>query len=384
MVIHQATGDRRWLESPYRPSRTRGLSDNDDGGLPPQVLEQVQEAGVDVLRHLQSDGDWAISKPSSDLVAEMLGVCVGEPVAPMYGQMFSEELYRLTANGSGSSRTPEVPPGFSALIIGAGVSGIVAAHQLGQLGVPFTIVDAHDAPGGNWLDNPYPGAGVDTPSHLYSFSFAPYDWTRHFVLRAELQAYFASAFKTAGAAAHARFETTVESAVFDESDARWTVTLRGPDGVTDVLRPNVLVSAVGVLNRPKIPPVAGRTRFIGRQFHSSQWPADLELEGKTIAVVGTGASAMQIVPAIVDRAGSVQVVQRTPAWVAPFEKFEVPISDDARQLLQSFPLYRSWYWLKLYWQFGDKVLEALRKDPDWPFPDRAVNARNDGHRKYFT
>jgi 4-hydroxyacetophenone monooxygenase len=93
---------------------------------------------------------------------------------------------------------------------------------------------------------------------------------------------------------------------------------------------------------------------------------------------------MQIAPAIADRVEHLTIFQRTPPWVAPFEKFHLPIALGARYLLRSFPLYRAWYWLKLYWQLGDKVLDSLRKDPAWPFPDRAVNAVNDAHRKYFT
>jgi 4-hydroxyacetophenone monooxygenase len=101
-------------------------------------------------------------------------------------------------------------------------------------------------------------------------------------------------------------------------------------------------------------------------------------------VVGNGASAMQIVPAIADQVDELVVFQRTPQWVAPFDKFQQPIDEGARYLLRTFPVYRAWYFLKLYWQFGDKVLDSLRKDPDWPHPERSVNSRNDGHREFFT
>jgi 4-hydroxyacetophenone monooxygenase len=133
-----------------------------------------------------------------------------------------------------------------------------------------------------------------------------------------------------------------------------------------------------------MPDVAHLERFEGVQFHSSEWPEDLELEGKRVAVVGTGASSMQICPAIAERVGHLTIFQRSPQWVAPFEKFMQPIPAELRRLIQTCPLYHAWYWIRLFWQFGDKVIEALRVDPAWEHPARSVNARNDGHREYFT
>jgi 4-hydroxyacetophenone monooxygenase len=164
----------------------------------------------------------------------------------------------------------------------------------------------------------------------------------------------------------------------------WRVEVQDRQGNRDQITANAVISAVGVLNRPSLPNIDGRDRFTGPSFHSSHWPEDLDIDGKSVAVIGSGASAMQIVPAIADRVGKLTVFQRTPPWVAPFEKFQLPIDYGARYLLNHFPMYRSWYFLKLYWQFGDKVLDSLRKDPSWPHPERSVNAQNDGHRRFFT
>ena len=385
MVIYQLTGDPRWLQPPFTPTRSRGLSDHDTGGLPESVQEEIRRGAAQAFFDLQEGKAPAIAVPSPEQTAAMLGVCVGEEVDESYGLMFAQEFRRRVGvperSGPGEA---VVPPGFRALIIGAGVSGIIAAQRLELMGVPYLIVDKHDRPGGNWLDNPYPGAGVDTPSHLYSFSFAPNDWGRHFELRPELQQYFARAHDLVGAGPHTRFGTEVVRAEYDEGRAGWKVEIRGPDGEPELLDFNVVITAVGILNRPKLPPVPGRESFIGPSFHSSDWPAGLDVEGKRVAIIGSGASAMQIVPAIVDQAQQLTIFQRTPPWVAPFEKFQQPIEEGARYLLRTFPLYRAWYFLKLYWQFGDKVLDALRKDPAWPYPERAVNARNDGHREFFT
>jgi 4-hydroxyacetophenone monooxygenase len=385
MVIYQVTGDPRWLRPPYRPTRSKGLSDHDTGGLPENIQQEIRLAAAGAFHDLQEGKRPAIPWPSPRQTSAMLGVCVGEEVDDSYGVMFSEEFRRrigaIERVGPGHG---EVPRGFRVLIVGAGVSGIIAAQRLALMGVPYLIVDTHDAPGGNWLDNSYPGAGVDTPSHLYSFSFAPDDWTKHFELQPGLKAYLGRTFDLIGARPHTRFRTDVVRAQYDERCAAWQVELRGQDGTRETMTFNAIVSAVGILNRPKLPAIAGLESFPGPSFHSACWPSDLDLAGKRVAVIGSGASAMQIVPAIVDEVEQVTVFQRTPPWVAPFEKFEQRIDANARFLLRSFPLYRAWYWLKLYWQFGDKVLDALRKDPDWPYPDRAVNARNDGHREFFT
>jgi 4-hydroxyacetophenone monooxygenase len=384
MVIYQVTGDPRWLEPPYCPTRSRGLSDHDTGGFSERIQDEVRLAGAHALFDLQSGKAPAIPMPNAEQTSRMLGVCVGESVDPSYGVMFSEEFERRMGIQEDVDIAESLPPGFHVVVIGAGVSGIIAAQRLGQMGIPYTVVDEHDGAGGNWRDNPYPGAGVDTPSHLYSFSFAPHDWTKHFELRPELEEYLEATFERVGGAANTRFNTKVVSARFDPDAMVWRVEVQDRQGNRDQITANAVISAVGVLNRPSLPNIDGRDRFTGPSFHSSHWPEDLDIDGKSVAVIGSGASAMQIVPAIADRVGKLTVFQRTPPWVAPFEKFQLPIDYGARYLLNHFPMYRSWYFLKLYWQFGDKVLDSLRKDPSWPHPERSVNAINDGHRRFFT
>jgi 4-hydroxyacetophenone monooxygenase len=383
MVTYQVTGDDRWLKSPYRPTRSKGLGDHDTGGLPDAIQDEIRHAAAEAFFRLQEGEAPAIELPNADETSKMLGVCVGEKVDASYGVMFSEEFRRrLDPDGDQLPITP--PPAFRVLVIGAGVSGIIAAQRLRRMGVDYLIVDKHGEPGGNWLDNPYPGAGVDTPSHLYSFSFAPFDWEKHFELRPELQEYLTHTFDMVGARERTLFNTQVIRAEFQEPTASWIVQLKKPDGSIETEEFQAIISAVGSLNRPKLPSVEGLEQFDGPSFHSSEWPADLDVTGKRVALIGSGASAMQIAPAIAERVEHLTIFQRTPPWVAPFEKFLLDIDPDARYLLRNFPIYRTWYWLKLYWQLGDKVLDSLRKDPEWPHPERAVNARNDGHRKFFT
>ncbi|WP_330253566.1 NAD(P)/FAD-dependent oxidoreductase [Nocardia sp. NBC_00565] len=386
MVVYQTTGDPKWLEEPYRPTRGKGLGDHDSGGLNPKLQNEIREHAVDAILSLQAGHPPAIPSPSPEDTVRMMTVCIGETVGDEYGPMLSQELARRVAPDAPEIALEPVqpPPGFNVVLIGTGVAGIAAAQQLEDMGVDYVILEKQPEAGGNWFQNTYPGAGVDTPSHLYSFSFAKNDWNTHFEMRNDLQLYFTQTMKDLGANERVRYDTEVLSADYDETTKRWNVAVRNGVGDEEVLNASVVLSAVGVLNRPKLPHVPGMDTFSGVQFHSADWPEGLDLENKRVAVVGTGASSMQITPAIADRVEQLTVFQRSPQWVAPFEKFRAPIPLELRRLMQACPEYHSWYWIRLFWQFGDKVIESLRVDPEWEHPERAVNARNDAHREYFT
>jgi 4-hydroxyacetophenone monooxygenase len=386
MLVFQMSGDERWLADPYRPTRGKGLGDHDSGGLPGAVQAEIREAAVAAILDLQGGKAPVIESPSPDLAARMMTVCMGEPVGPEYGPMLSQEITRRINPASPSLDLPPVdlPDDYLVLVVGAGLAGIAAAHQLEDMGVNYVVIEKQPEPGGNWWQNTYPGAGVDTPSHLYSYSFAKQDWSKHFELRDEIQSYFDEVLTRLGADSRVRYGSEVLSATYDPDDVLWRVVVRDPRGAVETIVANVVISAVGVLNRPKLPTVPGLGSFGGPEFHSSDWPADLDLTGKRVAIVGNGASAMQIVPAIAHQVDQLTIFQRSTHWVAPFEKFQTPISPELRQLLQTCPIYFAWYWARLFWQFGDKVIEALRVDPEWKHPERSVNARNDAHRAYFT
>ena len=385
MVVFQFTGDEKWLNEPYLPTRGKGLGDHDSGGLPPAIQGEIRAAAADAILLLQAGEKPAIVRPSDELTAHMMSVCMGEPVSDAYGPMLSSEIARRIDPALPELRMPTVgvPEGYKVIVIGVGIAGIAAANQLEDMGIDYTILEKQPEAGGNWYQNTYPGAGVDTPSHLYSFSFAKNDWAKHFELRDDLQRYFTRTLKDLGALQRVRFDSEVASATYRESDKKWEVLVRSASGTQETLIADVVISAVGVLNRKRLPDVANMDAFRGVQFHSSEWPDDLELEGKRVAVVGTGASSMQISPAIASRVAHLTIFQRSPQWVAPFEKFMEPIPAELRMLIQSCPLYHAWYWIRLFWQFGDKVIESLRIDPGWGHPERSVNERNDAHRQYF-
>jgi cation diffusion facilitator CzcD-associated flavoprotein CzcO len=202
-----------------------------------------------------------------------------------------------------------------AVIVGAGFSGLGAAIQLKRAGVhDLVVLDRGGSVGGTWRDNTYPGAACDVPSHVYSFSFAPNpDWTRSFSTQPEIHAYLERTARDLGVLPHVRFHHTVTGATWDAAAARWTVTT--DRGVSFSAR--FLIAAAGPLSEPVIPAIPGLEGFPGRIFHSARWDHDHDLTGKRVAVVGTGASAIQFVPHVQRAADHLTVFQRTPAWIVP-------------------------------------------------------------------
>ncbi|MFF9481273.1 flavin-containing monooxygenase [Streptomyces sp. NPDC014733] len=199
-------------------------------------------------------------------------------------------------------------------VIGSGFGGLGAAVRLRREGITdFVVLERAGSVGGTWRDNSYPGCACDVPSHLYSFSFAPNPrWPRNFSGQPHIRAYLEHVADTFGLRPHLRFHAEVESARWDGDALRWEIeTARGP------LTADVLVSATGPLSDPKIPDIPGLDGFPGKVFHSARWDHDYDLRGKRVAMIGTGASAIQIVPAIQPEVGRLSLFQRTPAWVLP-------------------------------------------------------------------
>ena len=383
MVLFQLTGDRRWLKEPYRPERTRGMADNDGGGLSEAVQQEIREHAVTALLAWGSGTEAAVPNPDADTVVEMLTASMGESVPPEFGPMSVEILSAGQASGPRRPAVDGIDEQF-VVIIGAGISGMSAAVEFRAAGIPYLLVDKNTDVGGTWWENRYPGAGVDTPSYVYSFSSFPRRWSTFFGRRNEVEGYIQDFAAASGIRDDIRFGTEAESSEFDEATGRWTVTLRGPDGEREILSATAVVTAVGLLNRPKIPDIPGAESFAGRQCHSAQWPEDLDVTGLRVAVVGSGASAMQIVPAIADRVAHLSVLQRSPQWIAPSAVYFAPVPESVHWLMDRLPYYYGWYRLRLSWMTNDRLYPALLVDAEWPQPDLSINAMNDAHRRFFT
>ncbi len=397
-MLVQMTGDRRWIEAPFVPTRSRGLDDNDSGGLDDDIQRQIREAAVNALEQWFETGDMALPDPPDELLVELMSVSLGEDIPLMYAPMIRHELKlptatedaadiisRAAASQVDNSRSAKPLPGFRVLIIGAGISGLCCAYELTRAGIPYTIVERNDRVGGVWLENRYPGAACDVPSHLYSFSFAPYDWSRYFAGRDEIHEYLEHIADSFGIRENIRFNVEVVEARFDDDNGEWQLQIVTPNGGTEILRANAVVSAVGAFNKPRFPDVEGLDEFEGESAHTARWPDDgIDLKGKRVVVVGNGASAMQVVPAIADDVASLTIIQRSAQWAAPFQKFKKEIPQELRWLLNEVPIYRLWYRLRLSWAFNDKLYEALQRDPGWEDQQHSINAINDLHRRGLT
>lgn len=236
------------------------------------------------------------------------------------------------------------PPCHDVVIVGTGFSGLCAAIRLRQAGVEdVVLLEKASALGGTWRDNTYPGCACDVQSHLYSFSFAPNPaWTRNFAGQPEILAYLESVTDRFGIRPLIRFDTEFQGAHWEDDHSRWRVhSARG------VLHARALVMAVGPLHQPRIPSLPGAAVFDRPAFHSARWDHDVSLDGQRVGVVGTGASAIQIVPAIAEQVAQLHLFQRTPAWLLP--RPDRDIGPAERAVYSALPALQ---WLRrtaLYW-----------------------------------
>jgi cation diffusion facilitator CzcD-associated flavoprotein CzcO len=235
---------------------------------------------------------------------------------------------------------------YSVVIVGAGFAGLCMAIRLKQAGIEaFTIVEQADEIGGTWRDNRYPGAACDVESHLYSFSFEPNpNWTRTFASQPEILRYLLHCTEKFGLRPHIRFGTTVKRAVFDDRAGRWA--LETAEGET--IRAGAIVLCCGGLSRPAYPEIEGLEAFEGPVFHSARWDRNAAVEGKAVAVIGTGASAIQIVPSLAPQVEKLFVYQRTAPWILP--KPDRPITRLGRAVFGYLPLSQRILRWAIYWQ----------------------------------
>jgi cation diffusion facilitator CzcD-associated flavoprotein CzcO len=223
---------------------------------------------------------------------------------------------------------------YDAVIVGAGFGGIGAAIQLKRMGYHnFVVLDREDDLGGTWHVNRYPGLAVDVPTTTYSYFFEPNpNWSRLFSTGTEIKQYADDVADKFDVRRHMRFHTVVEGARWDEDASVWRVTVA--DG--DVLSARFLITATGFLSQPKVPDIPGVTDFAGKVIHTTAWDDEYPLEGRRVAVIGTGATAVQLIPELAKRVADLTVYQRTPIWVVP--KLDIRFGERAKRLFARIPL----------------------------------------------
>lgn len=244
-------------------------------------------------------------------------------------------------------------------IIGTGFGGLGMAIQLRRAGIDdFLLLEKSRAIGGTWRDNHYPGAACDVESHLYSFSFAPKpDWSRKFAPQPEILGYLEACVREHRLYEHIRFGTEIVAADFDDTAQRWHLTT----AAGDTILAGILITACGQLNQPAYPAIPGIETFQGPAFHSARWAHSVSLAGQRVAVIGTGASAIQFVPQIVPEAARVSVFQRSGAWVMP--KSDGPFSARAKRRFARWPWLARVYRAAIYWKNEARALAFTR----WAF-----------------
>ena len=386
MVLVHLTGERKWIEEPFLPKRDIAFFADESGGLSDDAQQEVRDAASQAVLAFHEGRLDIPAEPPEALYNEMMSVCVGEEVPEEYLLMLLEEMGLRSRDPEWSKQPdPSELAGLSVLIVGAGVCGICVAAKLEAAGVDYRIVEKNDRLGGTWYENRYPEVAVDVPNHFYSFSFRPNpDWSEYFSDAEEIEAYLESCAEEFGIVERIRFDTEVTRASWDSERNEWRVELELADGSIETTTANVLVSAVGQLNRPKIPAIKGLDSFDGPLFHTAGWDHSVSLEGKRVAVVGTGASAMQLVRTTADAAERLFIFQRSPQWAIPNPDYHRSVSEAKHWLISHVPFYGRWYRFTLAWRFGDHLHPSIQRDPDWPHPERAVSKRNDRHRQFLT
>jgi cation diffusion facilitator CzcD-associated flavoprotein CzcO/acetyl esterase/lipase len=298
------------------------MSDSD------RIAEHAERAGVD-LRYERYEGMWHDFQIATGMLPEADGAI--EDLAAALDDIWSGRPLAVgTGSSNGSSNGRRAP---NVAIIGAGFGGIGLAITLKKAGIEsLTILEKAEGVGGVWRDNTYPGAACDVPSQLYSFSFEPNpDWSRRYSPQAEILEYLDRCVDRYGLRPSLRLATEVARAEFDQDAGRWRIeTTAG-----ETIEVDVLVSACGQLNRPALTRIPGAERFEGPIFHTARWDHDVEIEGRRVAVIGTGASTIQVVPAIAEQVAQLDVYQRSAPYVIP--KKDRPYRGWEKFLFRRFP-----------------------------------------------
>jgi 4-hydroxyacetophenone monooxygenase len=352
----------------------------------PSVLKaKVRAALVDALQDCAEGRRSPSPVPNNDVLRRMMQAGVGQLVPDEYIPLILEE----TALGANDPRSvawrekpaPEILADFKVLIIGAGFSGLGMAIKLQEAGLSFEIIEKNETVGGTWFENGYPGCGVDTPNHFFSYSFEPnHDWPEHFSKRDELWSYIERCADKYDLRRNIRFKTEMTGAHYDPVRALWHVTLKTPAGRTETRTVNALITAVGQLNRPAIPDIPGLKDFEGPAFHTGHWDHNQTIKGKRLAMIGTGASGMQTAPSIAPDVAHLTVFQRTPHWAVANPNYHAKVSDGKKWALRNIPFYANWYRFQLFWASSDGLHPSLQIDPEWQTPDISLNAQNQQFR----
>ena len=345
------------------------------------------EAARRIAAFLSTDQPWP-AMPVGRRLQALMGLALGDPMPADDVEFWYEELavdpmprrYRWDGGTTAEQRGQ-----FRVLVIGAGYSGINAAIQLDDAGINFSVIEKNPGIGGVWYANHYPGARVDYPSRIYSYTYqADYRWEHNFAPQAEIKRYFEDIVDQYGIRDRFRFGEEVVAASWDDASQSWQVRIRSTDGDERTETANMVISAVGIFDRPSLPAFPGIDSFAGHRFHSALWDDAVDLAGKNVAIVGTGATALQIAASAAKVAKSTTVFQRSPAWLVEWPGVDALVPSGSQWMYDHAPWYMHFERLRTSYALGDRVLgKVFDVDPDWHHPV-SINETNERLRVQLT
>ncbi|WP_375397476.1 flavin-containing monooxygenase [uncultured Sphingomonas sp.] len=384
-VVHM-TGSLAILDGvATRPPMYNG---DGSGQIAPEQAAALRARAVNAIVAWRDAGQPEPYRPNDAELSRMLDFLVGTKMGDSYVPVIKDEM-----GYDGDSRRYEWPKPVSeaqkaanpVLIIGAGMSGLLMAFRLKQAGIPVRVIEKNRGVGGTWYENRYPGCRVDVASHSYSFSFMQdYEWPTLYSPQPEIERYFNTFVDRFDLRGLVSFETEVARAAYDETAREWAVVLRGPDGAERTERSRSLVSAVGQLNRGRIPDLPGLGSFAGIAFHTSRWRQDVDLAGKRVIFVGAAATGTQAIPQVAAIAGHTSIFMRSSNWMAVHPEYTRSIRDSEQWAFTHLPYYAGWTrTLYFNWPF-DLTPVRFKIDPDWDGGSRSTSAANEASRVRLT
>lgn len=374
-VLAQLTGDPGVVDRFATKISFRPDPPEQAGTTDPETAAALADEVIAAMGSARPAGAPAAEDP--DLFARVAPLALGTEVGREYVGLLLEQG-GFHPSQPVLPRTARLPERFKVVIIGAGIAGMTAALECAAAGIDYEIIDRNDEVGGTWYTAVYPGIGVDTPSAYYSLSRdINGDWSSYYPQGGEYQSYLQSVADKNRLREHTRFSTEVEALLWDDDRHEWQIRTVGPGGARDVSYANVVIPAVGYLNRPRWPELAGRETFAGISIHSAEWDRSLDLTGKRVAVIGAGCTAVQIVDACVDQVAHLTVFQRQPHWVAPRKRLSDDVPEHRRWLNTHIPYYANWNRLKSFWGTADNNYPVIVRDADWAADHLSISPAND-------
>ena len=372
MTAAHLTGDYSLLRHDTRPLPVFGVLKpvGDDAAQAALMATAARQVAAFVL------SGQPVPPLSFDVLHRIAGWATGAD-SERFVPLFQEEMVFDRDLREPRWRKERVAPDrpFSVGIVGGGESGIILSARLRQAGVHHVVYDKNADLGGTWLENDYPGCRVDINSYLYSYASGPRVWSEYYGQQGEVLAYLQEFARAHGVYDQARLGARVAEARWDEAAARWRLSVEA-GGASESAEHDLLVFAVGQLNEPALPRIVGRDSFAGPAFHSARWDHDIDFAGKTVGVIGTGASACQFIPRLADMAARVRIFCRTSTWLLPTEELHEPVAEATRWLMDAVPAYHRWYRGSKILMHAPGMLERITVDPAYGASETALSAVN--------